>query len=365
MYVLMSRRSLTPDGRVYCFLCGGTHALDEVNEEHIVPYALGNRKAVIDVGKACNTRANETFDNAFVGLDDITLGRARHGHGDRGKRVPKPAIEGREHRGGFETLHRVDVRGGRIVGNRVDRAQRQYGSGPIAYYSTEPLTREKLEEAVAQVDKLVRRSCRPSGIVTGAGLLRLPPPGMFEEAQARVEVQHDTRIRAQEALKILLGQLALALGPDLERLSFVQPVRRLLDVRDDEVFRVALAGAAPGVAVALSHQRPYAVPRDDGTHDLIKLDDFHSVAALGPSAEALLPPEDKAATGHQFTLALEDLNFQRHDKTQWWQPYLVHRGRFYEAGRTLVLCRLTEADRALLAGHGLPSLVVPFKKARV
>ena len=134
----------------------------------------------------------------------MTLGRARYGHGDRKNRVPKPAIEGTEERGGITTLHRIDVRDGQVIGNRVDRAQRLYGRGRHVFNSTQELTEERLLEGTRQLQQAVQRSRRPSGIEIGGTFLYLPAPGMFNDSRTSAEVTLDTRVRTQELLKILL-----------------------------------------------------------------------------------------------------------------------------------------------------------------
>ena len=348
---------------MYCFLCGTSHPYPETNNDHIVPYALGNRNVVIRVGKSCNAGANSVFDNAFANLDDVTLGRARYGHGDRKNRVPKPAIEGTEERGGITTLHRIDVRDGQVIGNRVDRAQRLYGRGRHVFNSTQELTEERLLEGTRQLQQAVQRSRRPSGIEIGGTFLYLPAPGMFNDSRTSAEVTLDTRVRTQELLKILLGRLALVFGADLEQFSFVAVVRSLLGVTDDQEFLTRSQNAVPHVATGLIHSRPHAVPGQAGDREEIVLNDTRLLTGLGLKAESLLPPSVEAPGGHTFESAVELLSFQHGEKSHHRRPFLIQRAVFYGTFRSVVLCQLRGEEVERLAEHPVPTLVIPFGSA--
>lgn len=301
------------------------------------------------------------FDNAFANLDDMTLGRARYGHADRGKRVPKPAIEGTEERGGISTLHRVDVRDGQVIGNMVDRVQRLYGHGPHVYSSTQELTAERVLEGTRQLEQAMQRSQRPSGIETGGGLLYLPAPGLFNDSRTSTRVALDTRVRTQEVLKILLGRLALVFGADLEKFSFPPVLRSLLEVSDDQEFLARSQAAVPVTASGLMHSRPHAVPRQSGDREEIVLDDTELLTRMELEARHFLPPSVESPSGHMFDSTVEFLSFQHGSKTHHRRPFLIQRAVFYGTFRSVVLCQLSREDFALLAGRPLPTLVVPFK----
>lgn len=77
----------------HCIIC--RHEIEEVCEEHIIPYALGNKHFVIQsVCKRCNSSMGEKFDAENTDSLIAKFMRSQYGMKGRSKKLPNPFEEG-------------------------------------------------------------------------------------------------------------------------------------------------------------------------------------------------------------------------------------------------------------------------------
>lgn len=221
----------------YCPICNQTYPAGTrtFSEEHIVPYALGNRKWVVPICKDCNLRLNAN-DEQFVKLEDIKLGRMEFDHRDRKNKKVESRMETRFDLAGLDITARTSWDGQGFVVHVPPRIHRQYGNGELFHFSNRPLTEKDRRDLEDDLQKRIQRRQISAVLPTASSLLYLPNPQQPTHMTGVVHIQDPSDVRIKAVLKVLLESLSSHCNPRFNELSFVPLVRELLFLEGDRAF---------------------------------------------------------------------------------------------------------------------------------